>query len=77
MKKGRKMHYDNIEKSQFRRGEYVGYGRGSTYRIFRSNGPKSWWTATTQGEVITARTLREISAKLAVWTVKLEHATAA
>jgi hypothetical protein len=70
------MKYHNIEKSTWRHGEYVGYGRGSTYRIFRSNGSRSWWTAQTFGEVITGRTLREISARLDQWSPKPETVNA-
>lgn len=67
------MGFHNIEKSKFRPGEYVGYGRGEVYRIYRSNGPRSVWTAQTYNEVITARTLREISERLDRYTVRVER----
>jgi len=35
----------NIEKSAFRKGEYVGYGGGLVWRITKSNGSRGRWFA--------------------------------
>ena len=37
--------YPNIEKSAFRKGEYVGYAEGKVYRITRSNSSFGDWHA--------------------------------
>jgi hypothetical protein len=54
----------NIEKSAFRPGQYVGYGGGTVWRISRHG--RDYWAAIAQGrpDVFSARTLRDISAKL-------------
>jgi hypothetical protein len=64
------MKYHNIEKSS-RPGEYVGYGRETTFRIQRTNtgiNPKTGkrrankgWTATGVNEVFCAMSLEVIS----------------
>jgi len=55
----------NIEKSGFRRGEYVGYGAGIVWRIARNGGP---WIARPQSPAkaapVVAGTLRAMSIKL-------------
>lgn len=58
--------YPNIEKSAFRRGEYVGYARG----VWRITGRHGDWRAIPNGggdgrAPIMASTLAEISAELA------------
>lgn len=60
----------NIEKSAFRHGEYAGWNKyGALYRIVRTDG--GWWAIRRYmgGEPglqsITARTLEELSVKLA------------
>lgn len=66
---------NNIEKSRFRRGEYVGYSNGSVWRITRSNSSYGNWCATISHgdhfdkyryEPIFAFRLRDLSEKLAV-----------
>lgn len=54
----------NIEKSAFKPGLYIGYGGGATWRIYRHG--RDYWTAIAQNspDVFSARTLRDISAKL-------------
>jgi hypothetical protein len=56
----------NIEKSAFRHGQYVGYGLGQTWRIYKDTS-SNWWTALSQqsADCMSARTLRELSARLA------------
>jgi len=54
----------NIEKSAFRPGVYIGYGGGTVWHISRTGRD---WIAVSQdryADVFSARTLREISAKL-------------
>jgi hypothetical protein len=55
----------NIEKSAFRQGQYVGYGLGQTWRIYKDKS-SNWWTALSQhsADCMSARTLRELSARL-------------
>ena len=50
----------NIEKSAFRAGEYVGYGRGRVWRIRRDG--KAWRAMSDTGEAHSAATLLAISA---------------
>jgi hypothetical protein len=38
-------HYPNIEKSIFRKGEYVGYSEGRVYRISKTNSSYGTWAA--------------------------------
>lgn len=40
--------YLNIERSAFRRGEYVGYGGGKVWRITKSNSSFGTWHAHNQ-----------------------------
>ena len=45
-KKGQTMkNYPNIEKSAFRKGEYVGYCEGKIYRISKTNSSFGTWFA--------------------------------
>jgi hypothetical protein len=37
--------YTNIEKSAFKRGEYVGYSEGKVFRITKSNSSYGTWAA--------------------------------
>ena len=37
--------YTNIEKSAFKRGEYVGYSEGKVFRITKSNSSYGTWHA--------------------------------
>lgn len=37
--------YPNIEKSMFRRGEYVGYAKGKVFRITKTNSSFGNWHA--------------------------------
>jgi hypothetical protein len=37
--------YPNIDKSAFRKGEYVGYSEGKVYRISKSNSSFGTWFA--------------------------------
>ena len=55
--------YQNIDKSAFRKGQYVGYAVGKVWRISK-RGP-NYWYATTQGRIVQGDTLRDISEKLA------------
>lgn len=56
----------NVEKSKFRKGEYIGYGGGAVWHI--RNYGKGNWKATPQGnnshKVFTCATLRDVSAQL-------------
>jgi len=56
---------NNIEKSAFRPGQYVGYGGGYVWRIAKDKS-SNWWTAFSQqsADCMGARTLRELQAKL-------------
>lgn len=59
----------NIEKSAFRRGEYIGYARG-VWRIVRTDRPGGKWLAwhrdrPDEEPKIRANTLAEISERLA------------
>lgn len=55
----------NIERSAIRPGQYVGYGLGQTWRIRRDLSSKTWWAYSQQGpDCMSARTLRELSARL-------------
>lgn len=59
--------YPNIEKSGFRKGEYVGYSEGKVYRISRSNSSFGDWFAHNQdnyNDQIFAFGLASMSAKL-------------
>ncbi len=69
---------DNIEKSAFNRGEYVGYGGGLVWRIARSNSSFGNWTArpcehtcgdsqTLRNTIIFAWRLKDLSAKLSAF----------
>jgi len=51
----------NIEKSVFRKGEYVGYTEGPTVRI-RKQG--SYWLAVTKDRAIYTTTLAQMSKEL-------------
>ena len=42
---GVNMNYPNIEKSAFRKGEYIGYCEGKIYRISKSNSSFGTWFA--------------------------------
>jgi len=55
----------NIEKSAFRKGQYVGYGFGQTWRIYKDSS-SNWWTALSQqsADCMSARTLKELSVRL-------------
>jgi len=66
--------YSNIEKSAFRRGEYVGYAAGCVWRIQRCNSSYgNWYAYPTHGDdanrwftvPMAAHTLRALSQKLA------------
>ncbi len=66
------MNYPNIERSAFRRGEYVGYSNGKVYRITKSNSSDGVWVAHNQdnyNDRIAAWRLTDMSLKL---TGKLE-----
>jgi hypothetical protein len=59
----------NIEKSAFRRGEYIGYGNGQTWRIRKNVGyarTRFAWIATSSGAPFAhyAGTLARLSEKL-------------
>lgn len=70
---------ENIEKSKFRRGAYVGYADMIVWRIVKSNGSSGSWlampadghgySAQIMATPIYAHTLKEMSAKLAAWRV--------
>lgn len=53
----------NIEKSAFKKGEYVGYANG-VWRIRRRPG-KLGWRADKGGASVYGRTLKEVSGELA------------
>ena len=60
--------YPNIEKSAFRRGEYVGYSSGKVFRITKSNSSFGNWHAANRdnwNEQLFAFGLDSLSAKLA------------
>jgi len=66
--------YSNIEKSAFRRGEYVGYADGCVFQILKSNSSFGTWCARVshgdnveryRNRLIFAFRLREISDHLA------------
>lgn len=60
--------YSNIEKSGFRKGEYVGYSNGRVYRITRSNSSFGNWHAANRdnwNDQIFAFGLASLSEKLA------------
>jgi hypothetical protein len=57
----------NIEKSGFRRGEYVGYGGGKVWRIKKTNSSFGNWFAHNQdsyNEQLYAMRLSDLQAKL-------------
>jgi hypothetical protein len=59
--------YPNIEKSAFRRGEYVGYSSGKVFRITKSNSSFGNWHAANRDnrdEQLFAFGLDSLSAKL-------------
>ena len=64
----------HIEKSVFRRGEYVGYGGGAVWHVRRTNSSYgNWWAyphtganaETLRNTPMVAHTLRALDAKLA------------
>lgn len=56
----------NIEKSGFRRGEYVGYAAGDVWRITKSTGRARWVAiARHNGQYVYGDTLVALSATLA------------
>jgi hypothetical protein len=60
--------YHNIEKSAFRKGEYVGYSNGKVYRITKSNSSFGNWHAHNQdnwNDQFFAFGLQSMSEKLA------------
>jgi hypothetical protein len=60
--------YPNIEKSGFRKGEYVGYANGKVFRISKTNSSFGSWFAHNQNnynEQIFAFGLDSMSQKLA------------
>ena len=60
--------YPNIEKSAFRKGEYVGYSAGKVYRISKSNSSFGNWFAHNRdnwNDQLFAFGLDSMSAKLA------------
>ena len=64
--------YHNIEKSAFRRGEYVGYGGGFVWHISKSNSSFGNWYAHERDNVsrkIYAFGLQSMSDKLAALSV--------
>jgi hypothetical protein len=54
--------FQNIEKSAFHKGEYVGYGSGLVWRILRHGG--NYWGAQSGSKYIQARTLKMISQQI-------------
>ena len=62
------MNLPNIEKSAFRRGEYVGYSDAGVWHIKRSNSScGNWWAmciADNQRHQLWGHTLKQLSAKL-------------
>ena len=59
--------YHNVEKSAFRKGQYTGYAIGKVWRIWRDRSTDFWY-ATSEGRVIQAFTLRDLSKKLEALT---------
>jgi hypothetical protein len=64
----------NVEKSAFRKGEYVGYGGGTVWRITKSTGSRGRWFARNNSAdvrlaatFLEAWTLPEMSDKLATF----------
>jgi hypothetical protein len=60
--------FPNIDKSGFRRGEYVGYGGRHAWRITKMNPNKSkykWLAQTVGGQCFYKPTLAEVSKELA------------
>jgi hypothetical protein len=61
--------YHNVEKSVFRRGEYVGYGQGDVWHIRKSKSLYAKWVAWPQNDPtrrpLYGARLRDISEKLA------------
>ena len=55
--------YSNIDKSAFRKGQYVGYAIGKVWRIYKDANGR--WHATAQGRIIFGATLRDVSEQLA------------
>jgi hypothetical protein len=59
---------DNIEKSAFRPGEYIGYGQGKIWRIKRNEGYAktrfAWCAISDASDVLYAPTLWTLSDKL-------------
>jgi len=55
--------FHNIDKSAFRKGQYVGYANGTIWRIKRTYGG---WTASNGGQSFTRRTLAEVSKALEI-----------
>ena len=51
----------NIEKSKFRRGQYIGYGGGKLWNIMRTDGG---WKAINEGSTVRGKTLADISQQL-------------
>ena len=56
---------DRIEKSAFRKGEYVGYSGMDVWRIYGGTGAWNAYSRDTAG-YLRARTLRELNRKLSV-----------
>ena len=54
--------YSNIDKSAFRKGQYVGYALGNVWRVYRDR--NGVWHATAQGRVVRGDTLRAVSEQL-------------
>ena len=48
--------YQNIEKSGFHKGEYVGHSEGRVFRIRKSNSSFGTWCATLQNDYDQGRT---------------------
>jgi hypothetical protein len=70
--------FHNIERSYFHSGEYVGHACGP-WRIVRSNGRRGPWLAVHGLDCrippIYARTLRDVSDRLAAYVASLSIAT--
>ena len=62
----------NIERSAFKRGQYVGYGAG-TWRIFRSG--DHWCAVRRPHGFLTASTLADMSQRISQFAME-EHAVA-
>lgn len=56
--------YRNIDKSKFRKGQYVGYAIGKVWRVYQDRSSRFWY-ATAEGRVVQGDTLGAISNKLA------------